>query len=580
MADDVTNVLSDKGDLEVIYGGFLPLDTNILVALKGVPPNLPMDDIQKLYFEQVVTDYLEKQTLGISNAPVIGSKIIHQHGPNFQIDTALERRQLLRATGEQEQNIDHHRRLQAEQNNQPAEVQDWIEFNVEVLAQYQPPYSSNAPFKDIVSDAFRYDRDGFIYDLKEGKSRPGSIVQGQRGDFFQGLTHVSTRDPVELTGGVKNTGRSIGYSQALTTEDSVAGMDRAVFVCLCIGAIAATLLWLWWYYVRERKEKEDNVNDKEVFEFTDSSGHHHKVDTKALQEVSVPAKGGKKVTPITTVPESEKEQPVSTAAGVVSPNMTKPDVNAAAKKNDDGISRGASFRSSGSQSATDSRSSRYSAGSRQLSNSSLSSTHSSASRGGRYSVRGSKTTSDIGGVVSPGSSTVGASNTRSMDRQEPTSAMPAHSIGAGSVRSSTSAISAQSAHSIGSSSVRSAGAGSVHSLTSRRIAPSALESGAVRQAGTPGMLPRRESGRSVGSSRPGTGERGGSSQSIGSATSAQRRRPGPGERRGSSQSVGSASSAQRKQQPKILTSVLKPHDHPKSSRHVKFDQKTLDDSGK
>lgn len=159
---------AQQSTIQVEYAGFQPLQTSIFVAFKGIPAGVPMDGAQKLFVEQATTDYLDQQTVGLSNAMVIGTKITNQRGRGFD-----------------------QRRIRSLQEDSAED--DWVEFSIDVLGMLLPHYVGNADFGDIVDDAFRYDRKGYIEDLKTGRNLPGSQVQGERGDYFLDISNISTR---------------------------------------------------------------------------------------------------------------------------------------------------------------------------------------------------------------------------------------------------------------------------------------------------------------------------------------------------------------------------------------------------
>lgn len=97
-----------KGTMKVEYAGYHPLQVSIFLALKGVPPNVPLDDQQQLFVEEITADYLEQQTVGITNAVTIGTKITNQRGPDFS-----------------------QRRVRSLQQASGASQDDWVEFSVD-----------------------------------------------------------------------------------------------------------------------------------------------------------------------------------------------------------------------------------------------------------------------------------------------------------------------------------------------------------------------------------------------------------------------------------------------------------------
>jgi len=238
---------AQQSTIQVEYAGYQPLQTSIFVAFKGIPAGVPMDGAQKLFVEQVTTDYLDQQTVGLSNVMVIGTKITNQRGRGFD-----------------------QRRIRSLQEDSAED--DWVEFSIDVLGMLLPPYVGNADFGDIVDDAFRYDRKGYIEDLKTGRNLPGSQVQGERGDYFLDISNISTRSR-----GSTKSDRSVGgtsYAGVLATASSgttIFGMPKTVFLLLCVGCIVANAGWIWKFITRtSRKEGIDSRSDL----LLDSSEHH------------------------------------------------------------------------------------------------------------------------------------------------------------------------------------------------------------------------------------------------------------------------------------------------------------------
>lgn len=94
--------------MKVEYAGYHPLQVSIFLAFKGVPPNVPLDDQQQLFVEEITADYLEQQTVGITNAVIVGTKITNQRGPDFS-----------------------QRRVRSLQQASGAAQDDWVEFSVD-----------------------------------------------------------------------------------------------------------------------------------------------------------------------------------------------------------------------------------------------------------------------------------------------------------------------------------------------------------------------------------------------------------------------------------------------------------------
>jgi hypothetical protein len=235
--DDLAAALNQEpANLDIVYGGDYPLPpTEIVVALKGVPSGVPMDDLQMTYFEQTTTDYLSQQLLGLSPFPVLSAKVKNQRGPNFNQRV----RRGLQDTGD-----------------------DWIEVTANVLGSYTPPLDTTMSLDDIVNDAFRYGKAAFIEDIKTGPSRPGSILQGERGHFFAGVSNANFRLASEtVVAKASIGGRSIDGGTAISM-DAGDGDKNLMVISLCVGLIAVMSMWISFVVYRMKKADHDSTVSK------------------------------------------------------------------------------------------------------------------------------------------------------------------------------------------------------------------------------------------------------------------------------------------------------------------------------
>jgi hypothetical protein len=207
-----------------------------------------MDNEQKLFLEQVTTDYLDEQTVGFTNVNIIGTKITNQRGPEST-----------------------QRHLRSLQEGSPQD--DWIELSMDVLAMLVPPYAGKMDFVNIVDDAFWTDRKGYIEDLRTGRHRPGSLVHGKRGELFLGINNVNTRIPGSSTA---NSGASHAGIAGATSSESV-DMSKVTVVVACLGGLVAAVGWIW--YSIAKNSKEENFTDTWKVQLIDSpagSSNAHK----------------------------------------------------------------------------------------------------------------------------------------------------------------------------------------------------------------------------------------------------------------------------------------------------------------
>ena len=224
------------GSRPVEYAGYHPLQTSIAIAFKGVPSNTLLDSEQKFFMEGAISDFLGKQTVGLMNAIVIGAKITKQRGPH-----SIERRI---------------RRLQTQEASE-----DWVELTVDILGILVPPYVGEAGFESLIDDSFRRDRQMFMDDLKSGRHRPGSRVEGAGGDIFDSISNIN----VEPTRSVESNESSLTGSSAVSSQN--------LYIFLCIAVIAVGCGWLWYTIRGKRRQRgETDKTSSPLLVGLDSSG--------------------------------------------------------------------------------------------------------------------------------------------------------------------------------------------------------------------------------------------------------------------------------------------------------------------
>ena len=273
--DDLFTALEREATkLDIVYGGDQPLPPlEIVVALKGVPPNVPMDDLQMTYFEQITTDYLAQQLLSISPFPVLSAKVKSQRGPSF---------------------VQRVRRGLQEQDT----GDDWIEVTTHVLGSYTPPLDTTVKLDDIVNDAFKYGKDAFIEDVKTGPSRPGSILQGEQGIFFAGVSNANFRLASETV-----------YAKASVNGNSAISMDagdgNSKLISLCVGLIAVMSMWIGFVVYRMRKADDNSI----VSTKSGKDKEKENLDNNYGMKLNEPTKSSKAVDGIKA--QTKKKKPTS-----------------------------------------------------------------------------------------------------------------------------------------------------------------------------------------------------------------------------------------------------------------------------
>lgn len=277
--------------MQVEYFGYEPIKTSISVAYSGVPSGIPMDDLQKQFVEDVTAEYLAEQTVGLTNVAIVGTKITNQRGPGFK------------------QN-----RLRSLQEG--GSGGKWIELSMDVLGILDGPYTGKSNFFDMVDVAFQADDMSYIEDLKMGRHRPGSQVQGARGDYFVDINQILAKHPDDVDSSTPNNNPGSGSANGVTDSDSddgsstILGLNPAVFSIICLGLIVIGILYVWYIWCWKSKGDADEAEETQVF--VDSKGKQLKPETvkKILTEqgghiIDLSSQRGKSMGQLSDVETSE-----------------------------------------------------------------------------------------------------------------------------------------------------------------------------------------------------------------------------------------------------------------------------------
>jgi hypothetical protein len=215
---------AQQGTIQAKYAGYDTLKKAVNIALQGVPYGVPMNNEQKLFVEQTTTEYLAENTVGLTNARIIGTNITGQRGPDF-----VQRRL---------------RKLEADSTEE-----GWIELSVDVLALSVPPVLASDDLFGIINEAFRGGGEEFVEDLKFARLRPGSPVTGEGANYFVGIKRVSVKDGNPNSGGGSNPNAS---SMDGPSTDKILGVPQSVFITVCAIGLLGTVTWIWYAFCRNK----------------------------------------------------------------------------------------------------------------------------------------------------------------------------------------------------------------------------------------------------------------------------------------------------------------------------------------
>jgi Ubiquitin interaction motif len=225
--DDLTNRIQ-RGNLDAQYSGRTTITATVLIAFKGTPIGELLDSEQQRFVETITSSFIAEGLVGLTNVNVVGSKIIYQNGPG----------------------VSSSRRLQ----EISSQADNWIELTVDVLATLTPPYKGNVEFDELVLSSFRNSREDYIYDLKNYRFRPGSLVEGKRGDYFMNITQVSARKSED--------GQAPGRGSVLPKGSTGFGtINSIIFSSICVALLVLGIVWV----VKRRKRVNAKDNSEGIF---------------------------------------------------------------------------------------------------------------------------------------------------------------------------------------------------------------------------------------------------------------------------------------------------------------------------
>jgi len=219
--------------LQVVYGGNLTLTSQVLLAMKGVPVGVTMNDVQKRFLGQEVANYLSLQLSGVEAPYVLGAEIIKQRGPDSAAGKVGTRRLAEAITQD-----------------------DWIEVTVEILTLYTPPLDIISKFDYVVLGAIRKDPNQFIKGLVRGHEQPGSLVEGSEGQFFSDIYLIKFNHAGDVTRAIL----------APTSEEvMILGIRRVWVMVICGGIILLTLL-SWIIVLRKMKRTMHAASEQQLLQ--------------------------------------------------------------------------------------------------------------------------------------------------------------------------------------------------------------------------------------------------------------------------------------------------------------------------
>jgi hypothetical protein len=216
--DAVLEMNSGSDAMDVVYAGKEPLSTQVLLAMKGVPSGVLMNDAQQRFLAEELNQHLTTELLGMIAPTVLGADIVAQRGPDVR------------------------RRLAAA---------NWIEVTVDFLSSYTPPLDSAANFGYVAIDALRKEQDLFMEDLKSGSEQPGSIVAGSDGNYFKNVREVLFQLSPSSTA-ITNRGTPLDQQK----PPVILGISRFWFIVLCGAVILVTGGWFIMALVFGRRRKQ------------------------------------------------------------------------------------------------------------------------------------------------------------------------------------------------------------------------------------------------------------------------------------------------------------------------------------
>jgi len=237
---------AQTGSIQVFYGGRVPIKAEALLAFKGVPSG-PINLQQQLFIEEVTTKYLSEETVGLSNAVVIGAKITHQRGPSFKeerIATTASKSLIGKS-------LIGNKKAKGPESKDGRN--DWIELRMDVLGTVKPPYSSDVGFNFVVKKAFNQDEAGYIYSLQREHIQLDPQGDDGKADYFVGINQILARLPMAKI--------------TFENKEKILGLSEWHFITACTGLLISGIL-SYLYVLRRtaRNRKKSNSNARKLME--------------------------------------------------------------------------------------------------------------------------------------------------------------------------------------------------------------------------------------------------------------------------------------------------------------------------
>mmetsp|Transcript_14723 Transcript_14723/g.16858 ORF Transcript_14723/g.16858 Transcript_14723/m.16858 type:complete len:761 (+) Transcript_14723:138-2420(+) len=209
---------AQTGSIQVSYSGLEPKKAEILLAFKGVPKG-KINTEQKLIIEEITSKYLSEETVGLSNAVVLGAKITHQRGPGFKEERfSIASKNLIAS------------RTAKGESESKGSRKGWIELRMDVLGTVKPPYTGDIKFEFVVKKAFNQDEEGYIYNIKRERTQLDSQGVNESTDYFLGINQVLARLP----------NKAINVKPE--NKEKILGLSEWHFISACTGLLIAGIL--------------------------------------------------------------------------------------------------------------------------------------------------------------------------------------------------------------------------------------------------------------------------------------------------------------------------------------------------
>ena len=239
----VSSSLDTGHSMDVVYVGIIPMKSDMVVRIKGVPPGQSMNANQVSFFEKATQRFLEDKLSRLSSLSVLNVRV-------------------------EDQLMNDPRRLTEQSQGQGSQATSPIDVFAVIMGSVKPP--SSVDFDMLTEDAIDANSAAFVSDLK---SRCDLTLESMDCSFFVDVSSVSI---TPMNGTSSNSDASNSDASSSDGDGRFLALEVCFFLLIILKVVA--IVYYLWRRRRQRKhhEKEDMQRQQmPLSEDTDLSPVHN-----------------------------------------------------------------------------------------------------------------------------------------------------------------------------------------------------------------------------------------------------------------------------------------------------------------